>query len=143
MLFTVIANRISDSEIAVISLETGKWRTVLRGGFHARYAPTGHLVYGFDNSLRAVGFDLDRLATAGSPQELVSDVLTKINFATADFDVSKSGSLVYVPSAADTRVLRTLVWVDGEGKRIVVGAGPRAIRDAAVVPGRYTRRRWQ
>ncbi len=36
------------------------------GGSHARYVPTGHIVYGVEGTLRAVAFDLRRLEVVGT-----------------------------------------------------------------------------
>ena len=38
-------------------------KVVLRGGYHGRYVPTGHLLYVHAGTLYGVRFDLDRLET--------------------------------------------------------------------------------
>jgi serine/threonine protein kinase len=48
VLFTIqLATQISydDARIAVLSLETGKWKTLFDGGTYARYVPSGHVVF--------------------------------------------------------------------------------------------------
>ena len=37
---------IENAQIAVLDLKAGTYKTLLRGGSHAHYVPTGHLVYG-------------------------------------------------------------------------------------------------
>ena len=67
VLFTIRANPIEDSQIAVLSLATGEQKVIIRGGFYPRYSPTGHLLYGVEGNLWAVRFDLDRLEAVGDP----------------------------------------------------------------------------
>ena len=63
---------------------------------YPRYSPTGHLIYGVNGTLRAVGFDLDRLeVTDPNPVPVLAGVVTKPGGA-ADFDLASDGSLVYV-----------------------------------------------
>ena len=56
-----------DAEIVVYSVATGQRKTVQRGGFYARYLPSGHVVYMRDGTLFAVPFDLKRLEVTGQP----------------------------------------------------------------------------
>jgi serine/threonine-protein kinase len=42
------------AELAILSLKTGQWKTVHRGGYQGRYAPTGHLIYINQGNLFAV-----------------------------------------------------------------------------------------
>ena len=43
-----------DAEIALLDLDTGKWKTIIRGGSFARYVPTGHIAYARNGSIMAV-----------------------------------------------------------------------------------------
>ena len=138
MLFTILANPVEESQVAVLSLETGDQTIVVRGGASARYLATGHLVYAAGSTLWAVGFDVNRLEAVGDAVPVLEGVLTK-GSGTADFGVSENGSLIYVPTPA---VLppdsRTLVWVDHEGLEEAVPAPPAAYEAPRVSPdGRY------
>ena len=77
VLFTIVANSIDESKIAVLSLDTGEQKVLVRGGSFPRYAPTGHLLYGVQGNLWAVGFDPDRLETFGDPVPVLEGVLMK------------------------------------------------------------------
>ena len=68
---------IENMEIAVLDLETGEHKVIIRGGSHPRYSPTGHVVYGGEGNLWAARFDLDRLETLGDPVPVLEGVLTK------------------------------------------------------------------
>ena len=77
------------------------------------YLSTGHLVYGFNNGLLAVPFDVDSVATTGGPVPLVEGLRQGQSFGVVHFAVSASGSLVYVPATGDDVV--TLTWVTRDG----------------------------
>ena len=72
VLFTITAVRggLGDAQIAVRDPSTGTIKTLLRGGHHAHYVPGGHLVFAVGSTLRAVGFDLDRLEVRGTPVQV-------------------------------------------------------------------------
>jgi serine/threonine-protein kinase len=103
-----------NAQIVVLDLQTATQTVLVRGGSHARYVPSGHLVYGAAGELRAVAFDLNRLAIAGTPVTIESGVLTTNNGA-IDAMVSDNGTLVYVAGRLASTA-RTLVWVDREGR---------------------------
>ncbi len=107
VVFTISANPIEDSEIAIYDLATEVWRSLGLRGTHAKYAASGHLVYALDGDLRAVGFDPDRRELIGEPFRVVEDVPTKSNGA-ANFGISRNGSLLYASGSIE----RTLGWVD-------------------------------
>ena len=68
VLFTItpVDGGIENAQIAVLDLRTGMSKVLFRGGSHAHYVPTGHLVYGVTGTLRAVAFDLGRLEVVGT-----------------------------------------------------------------------------
>ena len=118
------------SRIAVLSLDTGEEKVLVNGGSHPRYVSSGHLVYADGNSLWAVGFDPDRLETIGDPVAVLDGVLSK-GLGATNYSTSHNGTLVYVPRAA---VLRTLVWVDQEGREEPTGVTPRAYNWPRISP---------
>ena len=90
----------NEASVAVLSLETGEQQVVVEGGYHARYLPTGHLVFVRDGALWGVPFDLDRLATTGPERVVLQGVeVNEQNGATA-LSVSGDGTLVYWPGDA-------------------------------------------
>jgi len=118
VLFTIqmsSATTFDDARIAVLSLQTGKWRTLLQGGFYARYVPSGHIVYARAGSLMAVSFDLSRMDLTGSPVHVQEGVATSVLTAGgAEYDVTQSGLLAYVSGNTKPPV-RSLVWVNRAG----------------------------
>ena len=94
-----------NAQIAVLSLETGEQKLLLRGGSNPHYVPTGHLVYGVDGTLWAVPFDLGRLEVTGDPVPVLTNVVTKDSGA-ANVAFSMDGSLVYVGGTTASTVGR-------------------------------------
>ena len=127
VLFAITASPIEESQIAVLSLDTRERKVIVRGGSFPQYSPTGHLLYGVEGALWAVGFDLSRKETIGDPVPVQQDVLTKPSGA-ADFSLSEDGSLVYLPGFATGGPVpvRTLVWVDRDGNEESLAAPPRS-----------------
>lgn len=118
VIFTVLSAslRAQDAHIDVASLETGERHVVVEGTGYARYSPTGHLVYARNGTLLAAPFDLSRLAVTGSAVAVLDDVHMDVaSNHYADFDISNSAALVYVPGFP--RPLdRSLLWVSRDGR---------------------------
>jgi serine/threonine-protein kinase len=85
-------------DIAVLDLESGTHRTLLRG-LYARYATSGHLVFvRSDGVLLAAPFDQDRLELTGPAVPLLEDISVK-QWGAVDMAISESGTLLYVSGA--------------------------------------------
>ena len=124
VLFTVDRGLgLGTEDIALFNMETREHHVIIPGGTHPQYSPTGHIVYGVEGTLRAVAFDLDTRKVTSDPVPVVEGVLMK-NEGAASFDLSETGSLVYVSGAAAT-LTRALVWVDRDGREEPVAADPR------------------
>ena len=102
------------NRIAVLSLENGDQNVVIENGSNPHYVPTGHVVYGVDETLWAVPFDLDRLAVTGDPVPVLEGVFTKSGGA-VNFSSSRNGRLVYVTGSASLTPEHALVSVDRQG----------------------------
>ena len=78
VLFTITATTggTDAAQVAVLDLATGKQTVVVRGGSHAHYVPSGHLVYAAGGTLRAIPFDLARLETRGRPVTMLPRLVT-------------------------------------------------------------------
>jgi Tol biopolymer transport system component len=117
VLFTSSANGAyyEDAEIAVYSIASGQRKTVQRGGFYARYLPSGHVVYMHEGTLFAVPFDLKRMEVTGQPAPILEGVVTSLATGGAQFSFSDTGNLVYVAGREGGRNL-SIYWMDREGK---------------------------
>jgi serine/threonine-protein kinase len=118
-----------DAEIAVLDLTTGEHRILLSGGSFPKYVPTGHLLYSFAGTLRAVRFDAERLEVVGDPVSIVDRVVTKATGG-ANVALGGDGSLIYYAGSRTAGLaltpVSTLVWVDAEGHETDAGFDPRA-----------------
>ena len=124
-----------DANLVVQALPTGTRTVVQRGGYHGRYLPSGlgspkraereggHLVYLHDGTLFAAPFDLDRLEVTGQPVPGLEGVTSNSNTGGAQFAVSASGTLVYLPGQS-TSVGVPIHWMDHEGKTTPLRATP-------------------
>jgi len=101
---------------AVLSLETGEYKTLVAGARNPHYAPTGHLIYELEGTgtLMAVPFDPDGLEITGSAVPILEGVRTVEGEGEADYAFSSSGSLVYVVGIGGSN---TVVWIDQEGNK--------------------------
>jgi Tol biopolymer transport system component len=118
VLFTSSTNagNYEDAEIVVYSMASGQRKTVQRGGFYARYLPSGHVVYMHAGTLFAVPFDLQRLEVTGPPVPILEGVVSTPNSAGAQFSFSESGTIVYVAGGAGGGQNVSIYWMDREGK---------------------------
>ena len=136
VLFTITATTggLAADQVAILDLGTREYKVLVRGGSHAHYVPSGHLVYTAEGTLRAVPFDLARLEAGTMPVTVLPRLVTTRQGA-GDFDVAADGTLAYVdaPGAAASAA-RTLVWVDRQGGEESLGAPPRPYIHPRVSP---------
>ncbi len=103
------------------------------GGTYPRYADTGHLVFAREDSLWAMSFDAGKREVTGTPVPMMEDVSVVSISGAAQFDLTDTGSLLYMPggTSLDTTVL---VWVDRDGNEELLQAPARSYRDPAISP---------
>ena len=106
-----------EAQIVAESVATNERTVLIDGGRDARYLSTGHLIYGLNNVLLAVPFDVDAREVTGRPVPLVEEVREARlgNTGALQFSISTNGSLVYVPGSADGERVVSLTWVDRDG----------------------------
>jgi serine/threonine-protein kinase len=104
VLYSVYSGEASfdNANIVVQRLAGGDRKILQRGGYHARYVPSGHLTYIHEGTLFAAPFDLDRLETSGQAAPIVEGVVSYPSGVgprngAAQFALSDTGALVYVP----------------------------------------------
>ena len=118
----------------VQSLQSGE-RKELFAGDKARYIPSGHIVYGLENNLFAVPYDLKTIKVTGASFPVVEGVYRVTNYS-PQYAVSDSGTLVYVPGtmAAAPSYGNTLVWVDRNGKEEPLAFPPAFFAGPSISP---------
>jgi Tol biopolymer transport system component len=131
VIFTIMAappaapGDLDAAQIAVLDLQTQTQTVVVRGGSHAHYVASGHLVYAAGGTLRAIAFDPVTVTTRGTPVPVVADV-AGIGAVGVEAVVANDGTLAYVRGAGPGTLQRTLIWVDRQGRETAVAAPPRA-----------------
>ena len=136
VLYTIVpaTGGIDNAQVAVLDLRTGTPKVLIRGGSHAYYVPTGHLVYGVAGTLRAVPFDVGRLEVVGTPAPVLDDVMTT-DAGAVNVAVAANGSLVYITGGAGGSRRKTVVSVDREGRPSPLpGLPPDVYRTLRVSP---------
>lgn len=96
------------------SLAGGTRTIVQRGGFYGRYLPSGHLVFIHDETLFAAPFDLNRLEVTGQPVPALQGVTSNSITGGAQFSLSATGSLVYLPGTMKGTD-RPIEWMNHDG----------------------------
>jgi eukaryotic-like serine/threonine-protein kinase len=122
-----------DASIAVFSTDTGQRKVLVEGGLYPRYSPSGHVVYGRNGTLFALPFDAHGLEVTGQPFAVQVGVMMSRNTGVANFDISASGELLYVPGKADGGA-RTLHWVDRSGDAEKLPLPPRSYLHPRIAP---------
>lgn len=102
-----------EAHIVAFSPGSGRRKVLVEGGTHPRYS-SGHLFYARDGKVFALRFDPSRLEATGEAFLALEGVLMSRNTGVANYDVSASGDLAYVPGICDGGA-RKLVWVDRKG----------------------------
>jgi serine/threonine-protein kinase len=119
ILFTVGAmdspESYDEARIDALRPSTGERKNVLQGASMARYAPSGHLVFGREGFLFAVPFDVERLETRGSPVPVVENVMGMRSSGVVHADFSGDGLLAYIAGSPRSRQSR-LVWRHRDGR---------------------------
>jgi len=121
------------ARIAVQSVGSGEHRTLVQGATAPGYAPSGHLVYAQDGSLMAVPFDVHRLEVTGAAVPAIEGVLQSPVTGSAQYGISATGSLVYVPGSVQGEQSK-LVWVNRNGTEQALAAPARAYLNPRLSP---------
>ena len=115
----------SNAQIAAQTVGSGERTDLVQGASNARYALSGHLVYAQAGNLMAVPFDSQRLKVTGAAAPVAEDVLQSPTTGAAQYSISATGSLVYVPGSIQGTQSR-LVWVSRNGTEQVLAAPPHS-----------------
>jgi Tol biopolymer transport system component/tRNA A-37 threonylcarbamoyl transferase component Bud32 len=136
VLFYILRLQGQSETVTVLDLETRAMKTLVEGGANPQYASSGHLVFARGTTLMAVPFDPDRLEVQGTPVAVLPGVRHPGLVTAADFGVSKTGTLIYVPGPESPGPTTGVapVWVDRQGRQ--VGS---VVNTPLLVPARHPR----
>jgi serine/threonine protein kinase len=118
VLFTasIVQANFDNANIELLSLDSGKRKTVIRGGYFGRYLRSGHLVYLRQGTMFAMPFDPDRLESTGTPVPVVDGIAASVEFGGGQFDVADNGTLVYLSGTASRPGGWQVLSMDSSGK---------------------------
>jgi tRNA A-37 threonylcarbamoyl transferase component Bud32 len=133
VVFTIGAAEPENAQIALLDLATGQRATLLRGGRDAQYVASGHLVYQAGLAMSAVRFDLSTRQIVGEPVRIIDGVAATPTSA-LNVAVTSTGTLVYIPGGTAAPTLRSLVWVDRQGRETPTGAPARPYESVRLSP---------
>jgi serine/threonine-protein kinase len=109
------------NQVVAVDLETGSAK-VLFPGLNPRYE-SGHLLYGRDEAIWAVAFDVEGLEATGPPILVAEGVDVRPNDR-AIFEVTQD-LLVYAPvGSTQGAAAYQAVWIDRQGNRTPLGLEP-------------------
>jgi hypothetical protein len=130
LLYTIVPTPGSgEPHIAFLNLTTLESRVVINGGTAPSFLRTGHLLYASGASLKVVSFDPSMGQTSGDPVALPDiEVRGLGDYGASDFAISQSATLVYLRPEADPEALRTLSWIDRQGRE----------EPLSIKPGRFS-----
>jgi serine/threonine-protein kinase len=102
------AGQFEAGSVFVQAVNGGEPRAVVRNGYYGHFVETGHILHASHGSLFATPFNVDRLEVTGPPVQVVEGVSASAGTGSADFAVSRTGMLMYVPSTSNNDVISTM-----------------------------------
>jgi serine/threonine protein kinase/WD40 repeat protein len=103
----------SMSSTILFSLRDSIKRILIKGGQHATYVPSGHILFARAGAIAAVPFSLTSLQPTGPYVPVLDKVMLDSRHGTAQFAVSDQGSLIYVPGGDIAQSIP--LWIDRTG----------------------------
>jgi serine/threonine-protein kinase len=118
------------------SAKAGPAKVIVRGAYYGRYVPSGlasptrgerargHLLYIRQGTLFAVPFDPVRLETMGPAVPAIAGLLSSSASGGAQVDVSREGTVAYVPGQTNASSSYPLAWMTRDGKTSSLRTAP-------------------
>ena len=113
----------ADYSIEVVDLASEKRTHLIDDGTDARFVASGHLLFARSGALFAIRFDPVALRIGGEAVRVLPDVMHSVGgnspgraIGAAQFDMSATGTLVFLPGGAMTRRAERIAWLYGGGR---------------------------
>jgi serine/threonine-protein kinase len=117
-----------NTTIEVVTLADHRRTVLVRGGASPTFLPTsggvGHLVYASGTTLFAIPFDPNTLQTRGTAVPVINSVAVAQSSGSAQFDVSRSGTVVYRTPGAEVSSPARIAWLAPSGRTEMLPAPP-------------------
>ncbi len=108
------ASNFEDADIVAYTISSEQRKTVLRGGYYARYVRSGHILYMHEGTLFLVPFNPGSLQVTGTPVPVLDGISANPGDGSAQFSLSESGTMAYV-AGSSRRQLASIEWMDRQG----------------------------
>ena len=132
VLFACLTTTPGAERIEAIPVAGGARRVVLERATAPVWSPTGHLLFARDGAVWAVPFDRDTAATRGSPVQVIPPgVVGTVRWGSLGFQLSASGTLLFVPVKLDHR---WFVSVGRDGSELPLDLPPQSYGNPRVSP---------
>ena len=122
-----------ESSIAVLSLKTGQWKTVIEEGKFPRYLSSGHILFLQKGAILAAPFDAEKLTVTGPSFPVLQGAMIDLGSDIAQVALSRDGSLAYVPGNK-IGFQNALVIIDRSGREASLSDLQRSYEDLALSP---------
>jgi serine/threonine-protein kinase len=111
-------------------------KTLIDGASGGRYLTTGHIAYAVEGRVFAMPFDLRTLTVQSRPVQVLEGIARSPNSPVAQFSVSNTGSLVYIPGPASpaARPHYRLAMLDATGNVDLLNLPPGAYETPRISP---------
>jgi len=100
-------------KLLLVSVASGKKKTLGIAGSNAKYVANDYLVYNRDGRLEAIGFDEETQLVTGTPVPVLDGIRIEAALCAAQCAISRNGTLVYLPGIFEE--ISNLVWLDRRG----------------------------
>lgn len=114
-----------ETHLALLSLETRTWEIVVRDASHGLLLGTDRIVFARSGEVLTAPYEPESRRVTGSAISVVQGVHTSPGLGgvvLTHFDVSSTGTLVYVPGVV-AETVDELLWVDREGNQAAITSG--------------------
>jgi serine/threonine-protein kinase len=120
------------AQIQVLDLESLTRKILIKGANHARYLPTGHLIFGRGAGVHVAPFDTERRELTGPSVPLPDPIFYDFEIGLFHLAFSAGGSLAFIPGGGPIK--RRLVSVDLEGRETPLIDGRRGYMYPRISP---------
>ena len=114
VLFNVYRTPLDSSTVELVDLDTRQRDVLFRGGRHAQYVSSGHIVYLVRETMWAVPFDIRRYQVTGPAVPVVENVAYDAVDAMGGYSIASNGTLAYIEASA-WNFEGLLTWVARDG----------------------------
>ncbi len=122
VLFSSLTTEAGTERIEAVSLESRQRSVVIEHASTPVWSPTGHLLFGRDGAVWAVAFDPKKVTVSGTAVPVIpSGVVGTVRSGSLGFQVSSTGTLVFVPANFDAK---RVVSVGRDGSMLALNLPP-------------------